>query len=69
MGIDDDVGIVEAEICEACGRYAKMFYQAKDPQVVEPYADDQATLSLDLLLAEAGWARHAPNPLLPAVGE
>jgi FdhE protein len=38
-------------------------YQAKDMQV-DPFADDLATLGLDVLVAEAGWARHAPNALL-----
>ena len=46
-----------------CHTYAKMLYQARDTQV-DPFADDLATLGLDLLVAEAGWARHAPNPLL-----
>jgi FdhE protein len=40
-----------------------MLYQARDIKV-DPYADDLAALGLDLLVAEAGWARHAPNPLL-----
>ncbi len=40
-----------------------MLYQARDMSV-DPFADDLATLALDLLVAEAGWARHAPNPLL-----
>jgi len=31
---------------------------------VDPFADDLATLRLDLLVAEAGFARHASNPLL-----
>jgi Protein involved in formate dehydrogenase formation len=31
---------------------------------VDPFADDLATLGLDLIVAKAGWARHAPNPLL-----
>jgi FdhE protein len=31
---------------------------------VDPFADDLATLALDILVAEAGWSRHAPNPLL-----
>ena len=31
---------------------------------VDPFADDLATLGLDLIVAEAGWARHGPNPLL-----
>jgi FdhE protein len=34
------------------------------PGNVDPFADDLATLRLDLLVAEAGWLRHAPNPLL-----
>ncbi|MDB5444000.1 MAG: fdhE, partial [Phenylobacterium sp.] len=37
--------------------------QAKDTKV-DPVADDLATLGLDLMVAEAGWSRHAPNPLL-----
>ena len=54
---------VEAETCDECHTYAKVLYQAKDMQV-DPFADDLATLGLDVLVAEAGWARHAPNPLL-----
>ncbi|WP_374307575.1 formate dehydrogenase accessory protein FdhE [Methylocella sp.] len=55
--------LVKAETCEACGTYAKMIYQAKDMDA-DPYADDLASLALDLAVSEAGWARHAPNPLL-----
>lgn len=62
-GIEGDPGVVKAETCKECHTYAKMLYQAKD-MGVDPYADDLATLGLDLLLADAGWARHAPNPLL-----
>jgi FdhE protein len=40
-----------------------MVYQKQDAQA-DPYADDLATLGLDLLVAEAGWSRHAPNPLV-----
>jgi FdhE protein len=40
-----------------------MLYQARDI-AVDPFADDLATLGLDVLVAEAGWSRHAPNPLL-----
>jgi FdhE protein len=40
-----------------------MLYQARDVNV-DPYADDLATLGLDVLVAEAGWSRHAPNPML-----
>ncbi len=62
-GIEGDSGAVKAETCSECHSYAKMLYQAKDMQL-DPVADDLASLGLDLLVAEAGWARHAPNPLL-----
>jgi FdhE protein len=64
-GIEGDPGVVKAETCDACQTYAKMLYQANDMQA-DPYADDLATLALDVMVAEAGWARHAPNPLLLA---
>ena len=62
-GIEDDAGLVKAETCDECGTYSKMLYEAKDMQA-DPYADDFATLGLDVMVGEAGWARHAPNPLL-----
>ena len=62
-GIEGNSGIVKAETCDECGTYSKMAYQAKDMQA-DPYADDFATLGLDVMVGEAGWARHAPNPLL-----
>lgn len=62
-GIDGDSGVVKAETCGQCKSYAKMLYQARDMDL-DPYADDLATLGLDILVAEAGWSRHAPNPLL-----
>jgi FdhE protein len=62
-GIEDDSGVVKAETCDECGTYSKMAYQAKDMQA-DPYADDFATLGLDVMVGEAGWSRHAPNPLL-----
>lgn len=63
QGIEDDPGIVKAETCAECHTYAKVLYQLKDTQV-DPYADDLASLGLDILVTEAGFARHAPNPLL-----
>jgi FdhE protein len=62
-GIEGDSGAVKAETCDDCRTYAKMLYQARDI-AVDPFADDLATLGLDVLVAEAGWSRHAPNPLL-----
>jgi len=62
-GIEGDSDVVKAETCDECGTYSKMAYQAKDMQA-DPYADDLATIGLDVMVGEAGWARHAPNPLL-----
>jgi FdhE protein len=61
--IAGDESAVKAETCGSCGSYSKLIYQKQDPQA-DPYADDLATLGLDILVAEAGWSRHAPNPLL-----
>lgn len=54
---------VQAECCEPCGHYLKIVHREKDLQV-EPLADDLASLGLDMLLGEAGLARHGDNPLL-----
>ena len=62
-GIDGSDGAVKAETCDACHGYAKMLYQASDMQV-DPMADDLASLGLDIKVSEAGWSRHAPNPLV-----
>jgi FdhE protein len=62
-GVEGDSEIVKAETCDECGTYSKMAYQAKDMQA-DPYADDLATLGLDMMVGEAGWSRHAPNPLV-----
>ena len=66
-GIEGDAGIVKAETCKDCQTYAKMIYSAKDMKA-DPFADDLASLGLDVLVAEAGWSRHAPNPLLLVSG-
>ena len=62
-GIEGDSDLVKAETCDECWTYSKMLYEAKDTQA-DPYADDFATLGLDVMVGETGWARHAPNPLL-----
>ena len=63
QAIEGDSGVVKAETCNECHTYAKMLYQVRDLKL-DPFSDDLATLGLDLLVAEAGWARHAPNPWL-----
>jgi FdhE protein len=54
---------IRAECCDSCRTYRKILYQEKDGGV-EPVADDLASLSLDLLLSEAGYHRASNNPLL-----
>jgi FdhE protein len=54
---------VQAEACEACGHYLKIVHAERDP-FVEPTADDLATLTLDLLVSDAGPQRHGVNLLL-----
>jgi FdhE protein len=54
---------VKAETCDECRTYTKIVYKDKDPDA-EPFADDLATVGLDLLVGEAGWARAAANPFL-----
>jgi FdhE protein len=53
---------VRAEACDECKTYLKLMNQDKDP-LVDPYADDLATLALDLLVDERGFARSGPNLL------
>ena len=62
-GVESDSGLARAETCDECRTYAKVFYEAKDAGV-DAYADDLATLGLDMMVGEAGWSRHAPHPLL-----
>lgn len=52
-----------AEVCDECRTYLKIFYQEKDPHL-DPVADDLASLALDILVDEQGYARSGPNLLL-----
>jgi len=54
---------VKTETCDKCRGYVKILHQVQDP-ALEPLADDVATLSLDMLMAEDGWKRGGQNPLL-----
>lgn len=54
---------VQAETCEDCGHYLKVIHHDRDP-MVEPVADDLASITLDLLVSESGWRRHGVNLLL-----
>jgi FdhE protein len=55
-------GAVRAETCESCKSYLKIVYT--ETAAVDPVADDLATLALDILVDEAGYARSGPNLLL-----
>ena len=55
--------MVQAEACSECGHYLKLVHADRDV-MAEPVADDLATLTLDLLVAETGLQRHGVNLLL-----
>ncbi|MEW6038605.1 MAG: formate dehydrogenase accessory protein FdhE [Pseudomonadota bacterium] len=54
---------VKAEGCGACKTYLKIMDRGKDA-AIDPFADDIASLALDLLMAEEGYQRLGLNPLL-----
>ena len=54
---------VRAETCEECHGYVKILSTEKEPGL-DPVVDDIASTGLDLMVAEAGWHRPAPNPFL-----
>jgi FdhE protein len=63
LEIEGGDGLVKAETCDECRTYTKIIYLEKDPHA-EVFADDLATLGLDIMVDEAGWQRAAPNPFL-----
>jgi FdhE protein len=54
---------VQAETCDTCGHYLKIVHMERDAHV-EPAADDLASITLDLLVSEAGFHRHGVNLML-----
>lgn len=54
---------LRAETCDGCKSYVKIVYQVQDP-TLEPFADDIASLDLDLVLKNEGWKRGGRNPFL-----
>jgi FdhE protein len=62
-GIEGGSEALKAESCDECHTYRKIGYMEKDMDY-EPLADDLASLTLDLLMGEAGYRRASPNPLL-----
>jgi FdhE protein len=61
--IERDPGAVKAETCNDCQTLCEDALPGAR-HGSGPFADDFATLGLDVLVAQAGWSRHAPNPLL-----
>lgn len=53
----------KAETCSSCSTYVKIHYQVNN-HLLEPFADDVATLGLDLLMREEGVARGGRNLFL-----
>jgi FdhE protein len=52
--------VVRAESCPECQTYLKIVHHDKDP-LADPVADDLATLTLDLLMDETGYAKSGIN--------
>ncbi|MCY1552538.1 Protein FdhE [compost metagenome] len=58
---------IKAEACPSCRTYLKQLYLELAPDG-ECLSADLASLDLDLLLAEQGYLRRAPNLLLAPGG-
>ena len=54
---------VRAEACAECKTYLKLFYLEEIP-LADGFADDVATLALDLMMAEEGYSRATCNYFL-----
>jgi len=68
LEIDGAGGIVKAETCDECRTYTKIIYTEKAPSA-DAFADDLASVALDVMVGEAGWVRATPNPfLIPGAG-
>ncbi len=61
--IEGSAGTIMGETCGSCSSYVKMMHQHTDPSL-EPFADDVASLALDMTLAREGWTRASVNPFL-----
>lgn len=63
------LAFARAETCDHCHSYLKIFTREKDP-MMDVLADDLATLTLDMLVDEAGYLRSGPNLLFsPGVAD
>ena len=60
--IEGDKGPMQAESCDECHTYFKLLRRDQDASA-DLTADDLASLALDMLLDDAGFARGGPNLL------
>jgi FdhE protein len=63
LALEGQAGPARAEICEDCRVYTKLLYVESAP-ALEPFADDLASMALDLLVAERGYVRNGRNLFL-----
>lgn len=61
-GPSTKIAFARAEACDHCHSYLKIFTREKEP-MMDVLADDLATLTLDMLVDEAGYLRSGPNLL------
>ena len=61
--VENPESAIRAEACPDCRSYLKILYQTQTPDL-EPTADDLASLALDWLMSEEGYARSGVNPML-----
>ena len=61
-GPSTKIAFARAEACDHCHSYLKIFNREKEP-MMDVLADDLATLTLDMLVDEAGYLRSGPNLL------
>lgn len=67
-GLEGTEAAVQAEACGDCRSYLKLIDRNRSPNA-EPSADDVATLALDVLVSEEGYARLGCNLyLMPTAG-
>ncbi|WP_417604839.1 formate dehydrogenase accessory protein FdhE [Oceanimonas baumannii] len=61
--LDEGNPAIKAESCDHCQHYRKIFYLDKDPHA-DAFADDLASLPLDILMGEARFYRANNSPYL-----
>lgn len=61
--VENAQSAIRAESCPDCHSYLKIFYLDKD-HALDPVADDLASIQLDWLMSDAGYARSGVNHLM-----